>query len=116
MDELGGVFSPIPGQPVRIAYAYGHPDAKSKDPMFTCPAFAIPTEVWELLGLWNECRLLRTLPRAGGLLDQARIVRRAFPVFAGLYATVEAGQTSAGTAQIAALTAGSVLKAAFGRK
>lgn len=116
VDELGGVFAPIPGQPVRVAYSVGHPDAKSKAPMFTCPVSAIPDGVFEVLGLWNDCRLLKVLPRAGGLLDQPQIVRRSFTVFASEWATVEAGQTSQGTATAAALAAGSVLKAAFGGK
>ena len=116
MDPLGGVFAPIPGHPIRLAYAVGHPDAKARIPMFTCPVSAIPGGIFELLGLWNECRLLRVLPRAGGLLDQPQIVRRAFAVFASEWATVEAGQSSQGAATVAALAAGSVLKAAFGGK
>lgn len=115
-DDQGGVFVPIPGQPVRVVYSVGHPDAKSKAPMFTCPVSAIPSGVFELLGLWNECRLMKVLPRAGGLLDQPQIVRRSFAVFASEWGTVEAGNASQGTATAAALAAGSVLKAAFGGK
>lgn len=115
-DELGGVFAALPGHPIRVAYTVGHPDAHTRVPMFTCPVSAIPEGVFELLGLWNECRLLKTLPLAGGLLDQPQIVRRSFAVFASEWTTVEAGNASQGTATAAALAAGSVLKAAFGGK
>lgn len=114
VDNLGGVFAPIPGQPIRVIYSFGHPEAKAKEPMFTCPVFAIPSVVWELLGLWNECRLLKVLPKAGGLLDQPQIVRRSFPIFASEWAKVDQGNQSQGVAATAGLAAASVLKAAFG--
>lgn len=116
MDTLGGIFSPIPGQPIRVVYSVGHPDSKSKDPMFSCPVSAIPAEAFDLLGLWNECRLLRTLPKAGGLLDQPQIVRRSFVIFANEWSKVDAGNANTGTATAAGLAAASVLKAAFGGK
>lgn len=114
VDELGGVFAAIPGQPVRIVYSFGHPDAKSKDPMFTCPVSAIPSGIFELLGLWNESRLLGVLPRPGGVLDQPLIVRKAFVVFATEWAKVDAANGQTGIASAAGLAAASVLKAAFG--
>lgn len=116
VDELGGIFTPIPGTPIRIAYSVGHPDAKSKDPMFQCPKSAIPVEVFELLGLWNECRLLGVLPRSGGLLDQPQVVRRSFVTFANEYAKVDNAKGQGLAAATAGLAAASVLKAAFGGK
>lgn len=116
VDELGGVFSPIPGSPIRLVYSVGHPDAKTKDPMFTCPVFAIPQGVFELLGLWNECRLLGVLPRAGGLLDQPLSVRKSFAVFATEWEKVEGRRGQSGAAASAGMAAAAVLKAAFGRK
>lgn len=116
VDEWGGVFSPIPGQPVRVVYSVGHPDAKSKDPMFACPISAIPQEVFELLGLWNECRLLGVLPLSGGLLDQPLAVRKSFVIFASEWAKVEGAKAQTGAAATAGLAAASVLKAAFGGK
>lgn len=114
VDELGGVFSPIPGQPVRVVYSFGHPEGKSREPMFTCPVSAIPSEAFELLGLWNDCRLLGVLPRAGGLLDQPEIVRRSFVVFAHEWRKIDQGNQNQGLAATAGLAAASVLKAAFG--
>ncbi len=114
VDELGGVFTPIPGQPIRVVYSVGHPESKSKDPMFTCPVSAIPTEAFELLSLWNECRLLGVLPKAGGLLDQPQIVRRSFVIFASEWRKVDQGNQNQGAAATAGLAAASVLKAAFG--
>lgn len=116
VDALGGIFTPIPGTPIRIAYSVGHPDSKSKEPMFQCPVSAIPVEVFELLGLWNECRLLGVLPRAGGLLDQPQIVRQSFVTFANEYAKVDTARGQGLAAASAGLAAASVLKAAFGGK
>jgi hypothetical protein len=114
VDELGGIFTPIPGTPIRIAYSFGHPDAKAKTPMFTCPISAIPMAVFDLLALWNECRLLRVLPVAGGLLDQPQIVRKAFPIFANEWATVESANGQNSTLAASGAAAAAVLKAAFG--
>jgi len=108
------VFTPFPNQPIRVIYSFGHPEAKAKVPMFTCPMFAIPGDVFELLGLWNECRLLKVLPKAGGLLDQPQIVRRSFSIFTNEWAKVDASNANTGTATAAGLAAASVLKAAFG--
>lgn len=116
VDELGGIFTPIPGTPIRIAYSFGHPDAKSKEPMFQCPVSAIPQEVFELLGLWNECRLLGVLPRSGGLLDQPQIVRRSFVTFANEWTKIDNAKGQGNAATAAGLAAASVLKAAFGGK
>lgn len=112
VDEQGGVFSPIPGQPIRVVYSFGPAGAASREPMFTCPVCAFPIEVFDLLGLWNECRLLGVLPRAGGLLDQARIVRRSFVIFANEWAKVDQANGQSGQATAAALA----LKAVFGGK
>lgn len=114
VDELGGVFTPLPNQPVRVVYSFGHPDAKAKTPVFSCPVSTVPVETYELLGLWNECRLLGVLPRSGGLLDQPLIVRRAFTIFAGEWAKVDTGRAQSGAALAASLAATSVLTTIFG--
>jgi hypothetical protein len=83
-DEGGGVFVPSPEKRILApVYAFGHPDAKTKSPVFTCPVSAIPPAAWELLDLWIQCRAMGALPFAGGVLDQPLIVRRSFPVFEG---------------------------------
>lgn len=80
-DPAGAVFVPALERGVtRPCYAYGH-DPKAKDPVFTCPVSAIPDEVWTLLDLFLTCRAMKSLPKAGGVLDQPLIVRRVWPVF-----------------------------------
>lgn len=116
IEPLGGVFAPIPGQPIRVVYSYGHPESKTKTPMFQCPVSAIPGEVWELLALWYSCHALGVLPYGGGFLDQPLIVRRAFPIFATEWRTVEAQRQASGGGQAAAMAAGLALKAVFGGK
>lgn len=70
--------------PLRPAYAYGPTGAKVKTPVFQCPVSAIPPVVWDLFEDWWACRLMHTLPLAGGWADQPLLVRRAFPVFEAL--------------------------------
>jgi hypothetical protein len=74
---------------LRPAYAYGPPTAKVKAPVFQCPVSAIPSVVWDLFEDWWACRLMGTLPLAGGWADQPLLVRRAFPVFEALMRTEE---------------------------
>ena len=83
--------------------------------MFTCPQSAIPEEVWQLLALWNACRLGKTLPKAGGLLDQPVWVQRYFPLFDAAHreATVGQGNTAE---QAAMLAVGTMMKAIGGGK
>lgn len=115
VDPGGAVFVPIPGKAARPAYGYGRKDGASRSVLFTCPVSAIPDQVFELLGLWHECRLMGVLPLAGGWLDQPSGVRRAFPIFQQEQRHVD--QAAKGNPQdVAALTAAMTLKAAFGRK
>ncbi len=82
IDRCGGVFVPSAECGVKVpVYAMGFPDSAAKDPVFTCPVSAVPDSVWQLLGLWRECRAFRALPLPGGVCDQPVSVRRAFPVF-----------------------------------
>lgn len=112
--DLGGaVFVPsVAKRIVAPVYAYGHPDAPTKAPVFTCPVSAIPAAAWELLALWWECRAMKALPKAGGVLDQPLIVRRAFPVFEGEARVAERTRT----AQDATSSAVAAVGAMFGGK
>lgn len=94
-DELGGVFSLVPGKRLRPAYSYGPKGSDSRPVMFTCPVSAIPVEVWQVLYLWNACRLTKTLPRGGGLLDQPMVVQRYFPLLDSQLARTGNGITQA---------------------
>lgn len=112
-EPLGGVFEPVPGKRMKPAYSYGNPAAKTRPVMFTCPVSAIPEEVWQLLALWNACRLTRTLPRGGGLLDQPVWVQRYFPVLDASHREAEGSQGN--TAEAAAMMAvGTMMKAMTG--
>lgn len=113
VDRCGGVFAPIPGKPMRPAYSYGNPKAVGgRDLMFQCPASAIPDEVFDLLILWWRCRTMRTLPMAGGFLDQPGIVQRAFPIFEQEYQGQET--KGGGAEEAAALAVGAMVKAMGG--
>ncbi len=103
VESCGGVFAPIAAQGVtRPVVSLGPPGAKVTDPMFTCPVSAIPEAVHDLIDLWWACRSMRVLPRAGGLLDQALVVQRAFPILEREYGAVErdhgAAQSASGVA------------------
>lgn len=82
IEPLGGVFGPVPGKSLRPAYSWGHDGPGGTRPViFQCPVSAVPEVVWDLLQLWHECRLMKCLPEVGGWVDQAKLVRRSFPVF-----------------------------------
>ncbi len=82
IDRGGAVFVPAPARGiVAPVYVYGHPEAKTKDALFSCPISAIPSAIWDVLELWLQSRALRVPVVAGGVLDQPLIVRRAFPIF-----------------------------------
>ena len=90
VEPCGGVFAPNAPQGItRPVTSLGPPGAKVTDPIFTCPVSAIPEAVTDLIELWWACRAVRVLPRTGGLLDQALIVQRAFPILEREYAVVE---------------------------
>ena len=76
VDRCGAVFQAVQGKGLRPAYSFGAGDAK--DVMFTCPVSAIPDDVWHLVAVWNACRLTKTLPMPGGLLDQGIAVSDLF--------------------------------------
>lgn len=111
-DNCGGVFASVPGKSLRPAYSIGPKEAKGqKDVMLTCPVSAIPDRVWDLLSLWRSCRLMKTLPVAGGFEDQPFWVRYSFPIFEACQQSVEGG----GNAEDAAMLAvGTMMKAMFG--
>ena len=114
-DPMGGVFAPSPNTGVtRPVYSAGPKGGQQNLIVFTCPVSAIPMVVWDLLGLWWHCRLMRCLPHAGGLLDQPLMVRMAFPIFEGEYRVIEAeqGRTNAMVGAEAALAA---MAAAMGK-
>ena len=103
VEPCGGVFAPLPAQGVtRPVVSLGPPGAKVTMPMFSCPVSAIPDAVNDLIELWWACRSMRVLPRAGGLLDQALVVQRAFPILEREYQAVErehgAAQSASGVA------------------
>lgn len=73
----------MPNLRLGAAYSYGVPTGKAaaRDVMLTCPQAAIQDSTWEMLVLWQSCRLMKALPLAGGWLDQPAGIREAFPVF-----------------------------------
>lgn len=78
-EHGGGVFHPLPEKDIRMpAWLYG---PKKDRPLYTCPVSAIGADVLDLYRLWMACDMTKTLPLAGGLLDQPDIVQRAFPYF-----------------------------------
>lgn len=113
VDPAGGLFTPIPGKPLRPVYTYGPKRAEGAAPntnvMLQCPVSAVPDEVWELLALWWQCRLTRMMPLAGGYLDQPLMVRRAFPIFEAEMQAWEAA--NGGPQKTAALAVGAVMAA-----
>lgn len=111
-EKTGGVFAPVPGKRMLPAYSFGL-EGPDRTVMFTCPQSAIPVEVWQLLNLWNTCRLMKTLPVAGGLLDQPVWVQRYFPIFESELRRAEArnGNTAE---QAAMLAVGTMVKAISG--
>ncbi len=115
VDPCGGVFANIPGRPMRPVWALGPKDAKVKsDLMFTCPVSAIPAMAWDLLALWQNCRLMKLPPVAGGFVDQPLMVQRSFPIFEQEQERRQRVAGAAGGAETAALAAGAALKAVFG--
>ena len=108
VDRLGGLFTPIPGKRQRPAYSFGA--GTTKDVMFQCPVSAIPDGVMDLLLLWWRCRQLRTLPYAGGLLDQPQVVQYGFPIFEGQHRAANPDQSNQAAEQAAALAVGSMVK------
>lgn len=111
-DSTGGVFAMVPGKALRPAWSYGNPKRKTRDVMFQCPVSAIPDEVFGLLALWQNCRLTRTLPVAGGFLDQPPIVQRVFPIFEAEMRGTE--QQGGNAEEAAALAVGAMVKAMGG--
>ncbi len=96
-------MAPIPAQGItRPVVSLGPPGAKVTTPIFTCPVSAIPDAVRDLIELWWACRSMRVLPRSGGLLDQALVVQRSFPILEREYQAVErehgAAQSASGVA------------------
>lgn len=116
IELLGNVFRPVPGQPLTIAYSYGPAEAKSKTPMFTCPVSAIPDEVWDLLQLFHECRLMKLPPVQGGVLDQPLLVRKSFPIFEQEMAKVRMSEDAMRAQHAAMATGMTVVTALFGGK
>jgi hypothetical protein len=108
IDRLGGIFTPIRGKRLFPVFGFGADDQK-KDTMLTCPVSAIPDEVWQTVHLWQLCRLTRTLPVAGGLLDQPMVVQRAFPILDVEQRKLDAKHPS-GPEQAAALAVGQMVK------
>ena len=80
-QEWGGaVFHPLPEKGITTPVWFYGP--KQKPTVFyTCPVSALPPEVIELFSLWSACRITKSLPLAGGFLDQPAIVQVAFPIF-----------------------------------
>lgn len=126
IERHGNVFYPAPvkaGQsPLSIAYSYGpEPIGKKqtgvspKTPIWTCPVYAVPSEVFDLLQLFHECRLFHLPPVQGGLLDQPLMVRRSFPVFEQEMLRVEATHDSVRAQHAALATGAAIMGAMFGK-
>lgn len=111
-DALGGVFVPVPGKSQRPVYSYGQAEGQTREVMFTCPIWAIPPVVFELLNIWWECRLNRVLPVAGGWLDQPREIRMAFPVFESEMRKIEQKRAAAAPQAAAAAAVAGMVAAA----
>lgn len=116
-EEWGNVFAPDPARPTAPVYSYGPSQgkARTRDVMFTCPVSAIPAEVFDLLSLWNECRLLGLPPVAGGVLDQPMAIRVSFRIFAREWDHASQGQRTAGAEFAAATATMATLQALFGK-
>lgn len=114
LDTGGGLFTPVPGAGQRPVYRMGPDQAKEPQLVFQCPVSAIPEEVWKLLVLWWQCRLLGCLPVQGGFEDQPVMVRRAFPIFEQEQRAVELGRSLTGPQEAAALAVGAVFKMMHG--
>jgi hypothetical protein len=78
VEPLGNVFTAPKSGAVPV-FTFG-PEGGDKELLFTCPVSAIPMGVWQLVQLWNRCRLMGVLPVAGGFLDQPMPIQIAFPV------------------------------------
>lgn len=119
VEPLGNVFRGIPGEsPAAPVWSFEDPtprDPKARTGMFTCPVSAIPGEVWDLLRLWNECRLVGMAPVPGGWLDQPAGVRRSFPLFSAEYQTILRRQGQGGAERTAMMVAGAMLQGLFGK-
>lgn len=109
-DPTGAVFVPIQGKGQRPAWSFGPDGQATKEVMFTCPMSAIPETVWQLLAVWNACRLMRVLPVGGGLLEQPVWVQRFFPILDAEYRRATAGQGNAAAEHAAALAVGAMVK------
>ena len=117
VDNAGGVFTPVPGKPITLAYSWGPKTGKgqTRSVMLTCPVSAIPDEVWTLLALWWQCRLMRMAPVPGAFLDQPLMVRRAFPVFEMEYLGVERSQAAHGQQAVAQMSVIGAMQVLRGR-
>jgi hypothetical protein len=114
VEDQGGLFAAVEGA-TRPVYSAGPKGGKHNLVMFRCPKSAISQDVWELLILWWNCRLMRCLPHMGGFLDQPKTVRDSFPVFEIQYQAVEQAMGQSGAMQ-AATTAVVGLMAAMGKR
>lgn len=112
IDLQGGIFTAVQGKRQRPSYSFG-PDGDGRQVMFQCPVSAIPFVVWQVLSLWNSCRLLNTLPEGGGLLDQSVEVQRFFPILNAEMASVQ-GNKGNTAEQAAMLAVGTMMKAMTG--
>lgn len=112
VEPLGGVFEPVPGRQASPAWSFG----PNKDPMYQCPVSAIPSTIWPIFTLWSQCQGMKALPKAGGVLDQPMIVRKAFPVFADELERLENTRNASGSSATAANAAAVALAAVFGRR
>jgi hypothetical protein len=79
-DPGGAVFAPALERGVRDADLSIRHTARSGSRVHVS-GVGDPDEVWELLDLYFTCRAMKAMPKAGGVLDQPLVVRRAFPVF-----------------------------------
>lgn len=111
---MGGVFAPVDGAN-RPVYSAGPKGGQKNQVLFTCPKSAISNDIWELLILWWNCRLMRMAPHGGGFLDQPKTVRDSFPMFEIQFQAVERAMGQDGAMQ-AATTAVVGLMAAMGRR
>lgn len=112
---MGGVFVAVEGAR-RPVYSAGPPKGAHNLVLFTCPVSGLPPEVWDLLVLWWNCRLMKCLPFAGGFLDQPVTVRDSFPIFEAQFRGVEAVHGQDGAMQAAQVAVLGMVAAMAGRR
>lgn len=118
IEPLGNVLKAVPGETTAPVWSFDDPQPgqpKAKTMVFTCPVSAVPKDVWDLLQLWQESRLMGLPVVAGGLEDQPAGVRASFPFFYAEHAIYRQRTGASGSEQTAVMVATAMLQGMFGK-